>query len=51
MIAQAEIAVILPFCIQSRHLQLRLKIDQTALCVAHPEDPVTLLTSSHASDD
>jgi hypothetical protein len=43
MIAQAETAVVLPFCIQSRHLQLRLKIDQAALCVAHPQDPVTLL--------
>jgi len=41
-IAQAETAVILPFRLQSRHLQLRLKIDRTALCVAHPQDPVTL---------
>ena len=39
-IAQAETAVIIPFRVQSRHLQLRLKIDLTALCVAHPQDPV-----------
>ena len=40
----AETAAIYCFHVQSSRLELRLKIDLTPLCGAHPQDPDTLLS-------